>query len=154
MQRSAIKRLIGGSMDYVEMSRRALGDRWGRLTNDERLQFVADLRRLIESRYVRGMFLRPDSQIRFEREAVTTRGTASVYASVWRGQSGKALLLKVEYRLLLRADRWFVYDLVTDGTSLLDSYRDQFNKVIARESFSVLLRKISQQADEGDNEKE
>ena len=154
MQRSNVKRLIGGSMDYAEMSKRALGDYWGRLSNEERAEFVTDLGRLIESRYLaRGIFLGPDSQIRFEREAVTTRGTASVYATVSREQRRKALRLRVEYRLQLKADRWLVYDLVTDGTSLLDNYRDQFSKVIARESFGALLRKLSQQADEEEKQK-
>jgi phospholipid transport system substrate-binding protein len=150
MQRSVVKRLIGGSMDYAEMGKRALGDHWGHLTDEERSQFVADLERLIERRYlVQGMYLGPDCQIRFERESVTTRGTASVFATVLAERRKKTLRLAVEYRLLLKGDRWVVYDLVTDGTSLLDSYSDQFDKVIVRESFSALLRKIRQRADEG-----
>ena len=116
---------------------------------EERSQFVAELRRLIENRYVaRGGLLGPDSQIRFEREAVTTRSTASVYATVSRGRGRRSSRLEVEYRVLLRADRWFVYDLVTGGTSLIDSYRDEFDAIIARESFSALLRKLTQQAEE------
>jgi phospholipid transport system substrate-binding protein len=154
MQRSVVKRLIGGSMDYAEMSRRALGDHWGRLSDEERSQFVTDLGRLIERRYlVHGMFLGPDCQIRFERESVTTRGTASVFATVLTEPRGKPLRLAVEYRLLLKSDRWVVYDLVTDGTSLLDNYRDQFDKVIARESFGALLRKLRQQANEGSEDR-
>jgi phospholipid transport system substrate-binding protein len=149
MQRSEVKSLIGGSMDYAEMSRRALGDHWAHLSTAERSQFVAELRKLIENRYVaRGGLVGPDSQIHFEKEAVTSRGTASVYATVSRGQGRRSSRLEVEYRVLLRADRWFVYDLVTGGTSLLESYRDEFNAIIARESFSALLQKIAQQAEE------
>jgi phospholipid transport system substrate-binding protein len=148
MQRSEVKSLIGGSMDYAEMSRRALGDHWAHLSTAERSQFVAELRKLIENRYVaRGGLVGPDSQIHFEKEAVTSRGTASVYATVSRGQGRRSSRLEVEYRVLLRADRWFVYDLVTGGTSLLESYRDEFNAIIARESFSALLQKIAQQAE-------
>ena len=150
VQRSAVKRLISGSMDYVEMSRRALGDHWRRLSDDERSQFVAELGRLIESRsLVQGMYLGADCQIRFDRESVTTRGTASVFATVLAERRKKTLRLAVEYRLLLKGERWVVYDLVTDGKSLLESYRDQFDKVIARESFGALLQKLRQRADEG-----
>jgi len=152
MQRSVVKRLIGGSMDYAEMSRRALGDHWSRLSLDERSEFVADLGRLIESRSLaRGMYLGPDCQIRFDKEAVTTRGTASVFATVLTEQRKKTLRLTVEYRLLLKGDRWVVYDLVTDGKSLLESYRAQFDKVITRESFNALLQKIRQRADQGES---
>ncbi len=149
MQRSVVKRLVGGSMDYAEMSRRALGEHWEHLSDEERSQFVADLGRLIESRYlVRGMYLGPDCQIRFDRESVSTRKTASVFATVSAERRKKTLRLAVEYRLLLKGDRWVVYDLVTDGKSLLDNYRAEFDKVIARESFGALVRKIRQQTDE------
>jgi phospholipid transport system substrate-binding protein len=126
-----------------------LGEHWGHLSTEERSQFVAEWRKLIENRYVaRGGLLGPDSQIRFEREAVGARGTASVYATVSRRLGRRSSRLEVEYRVLLRADRWFVYDVVTGGTSLLDSYRDEFNAIIARESFSALLRKMIEQADD------
>ena len=151
LQRSVVKRLIGGSMDYVEMSRRALRDHWGRLTDEERSRFVSDLGRLIESRYLVGeMYLGPDCQIHFDKESVTTRGTASVFATVLAERRRKLLRVAVEYRLLRKGDRWIVYDLVTDGRSLLDSYGDEFDKVITRESFGALLRKLRQRADEGD----
>jgi phospholipid transport system substrate-binding protein len=149
VQRSAVKRLIGGSMDYAEMSRRALGDHWKSLSDQQRVQFVADLGRLIESRYLApGTYLGPDSQIRFDKESVTTHGTASVFATVLAERRKKTLRLTVEYRLLLKGDRWVVYDLVTDGKSLLESYRGEFDKIIARESVSALLQKIRQRADE------
>jgi phospholipid transport system substrate-binding protein len=35
-----------------------------------------------------------------------------------------------------------VYDVVTDDLSLLENYRAEFNKVIARESFDALLGKM------------
>ena len=150
LQRSEVKQLIGGSMDYAEMSRRALGKHWGQLSHEERSQFVANLGRLIESRYlVRGMYLGPDCQIRFDKESIAPGGTASVFATVLAARRRKTLRMTVEYRLLLEGDRWVVYDLVTDGKSLLDSYRDQFDKVIARESFSTLLRKLRERADQG-----
>jgi len=153
MQRSVVKRLVGGSMDYAEMSRRALGKHWGQLSDEERSQFVADLGRLIESRYlIRGMYLGADCQIRFEKESIAAGGTASVFATVLAARRKKTLRMTVEYRLLREGDRWVVYDLVTDGKSLLEDYRDQFDKVIARESFSALLRKLRQRADQGGQE--
>lgn len=153
LQRSEIKRLVGGSMDYAEMSRRALGKHWEHLSNEERSEFVADLGRLIESRYlVRGMYLGPDCQIRFDRESIAPGGTATVFATVLATRRKKTLRMTVEYRLLREGDRWVVYDLVTDGKSLLDNYRSQFDKVIARESFSALLQKIRQRTNRGDQD--
>jgi phospholipid transport system substrate-binding protein len=153
LQRSLVRRLVGGSMDYGEISRRALGGTWLKLSDQDRSEFVSSLGKLIESRYrMRETYLGSDLRIRFERENVTPRGTASVFATLTARSRGKPRQMAIEYRLLWKGDRWVVYDLVTDGESLLESYRDMFDRIIARESFGGLLHRIKRQADAGERE--
>jgi phospholipid transport system substrate-binding protein len=153
MQRSLVKRLVGGAMDYGEISRRALGSTWETLSNKDRSDFVASLSRLIESRYrLRETYLGSDLRIRFERQTDSTHGTASVFATLSGRSRGKPRQMAIEYRLLWKGERWVVYDLVTDGESLLESYRDMFDRIIGRESFAGLLRRIKRQADAGDRQ--
>lgn len=153
LQRSLVRRLVGGSMDYAEISRRALGDTWVKLSDQDRSEFVTSLGKLIESRYrTREKYLGSDLRVRFERESVTPRGTASVFATLSGRSRGKPRQMAIEYRLLWKSDRWVVYDLVTDGESLLESYRDMFDRIIARESFGGLLHRMKRQADAGERE--
>jgi phospholipid transport system substrate-binding protein len=150
LQRSLVKRLVGGSMDYGEISRRALGGTWVKLSDEDRSEFVTSLGKLIESRYrMRETYLGSDLRIRFDRESVSSHGTASVFATLSGRSHGKPRQMAIEYRLLWKGDRWVVYDLVTDGESLLESYRDMFDRIIARESFDGLLHRIKRQADAG-----
>lgn len=140
-------------MDYGEISRRALGGTWVKLSSDDRSQFVTSLGKLIESRYrMRETYLGAELRIRFERESVSSHGTASVFARLSGRSRGKPHQMAIEYRLLWKGERWVVYDLVTDGESLLESYRDMFDRIIARESFGGLLNRIKQQADAGDRD--
>jgi phospholipid transport system substrate-binding protein len=151
LQRSLVRRLVGGSMDYGEISRRALGGTWVKLSNEDRSEFVTSLGKLIESRYrMRETYLGSDLRIRFDRESVSSHGTASVFATLSGRSHGKTRQMAIEYRLLFKGDRWVVYDLVTDGESLLESYRDMFDRIIARESFDGLLHRIKRQADAGE----
>lgn len=153
LQRSLVRRLVGGAMDYREISRRALGGVWVSLSADDRSQFVTSLGKLIESRYrMREAYLGSELRIRFERESVTPHGTASVFATLSGRSRGKPRQMAIEYRLLWKGDRWVVYDLVTDGESLLESYRDMFDRIIARESFGGLLHRIKRQAEAGERE--
>jgi phospholipid transport system substrate-binding protein len=146
-QRSVVRRLVGGSMDYGEISRRALGDRWEGLSHDDRTEFVTSLGRLIEGRYrVRQAYLGADYRIHFDREIVSGHGTASVFATLFGDPRGKSVRVALEYRLLWRGDRWTVYDLVTDGQSLLDNYRGEFDRIITRSSFSALLQRMKDRA--------
>jgi phospholipid transport system substrate-binding protein len=143
MQRSAVRRLIGESMDYREISRRALGETWDQLTETERNEFTADLGTLIEHRYLSGeMSFGPDARVTFEREVISDRGTASVYGTLVARSNARPMRMSLEYRLLWKNGHWVVYDLVTDGESLLENYRAQFDRIIARESFAGLMRRM------------
>ena len=143
MQKSVARRLIDHSIDYREISRRALGRNWEHLSEDDRSEFVSDLSRLIQTRSLsRGLDMGPDVRVHFEREKVSDRGTASVYATITEAGKSKARTVEVEYRLIWKGDHWALYDLVTDGDSLLEGYRAQFDRIIARESFAGLLRRM------------
>ena len=39
-------------------------------------------------------------------------------------------------------DRWQVYDLSIDGTSLVANYRSQFNKIVRTESYEGLVARL------------
>ena len=41
-----------------------------------------------------------------------------------------------------REDRWFVFDVLIEGVSLVSNYRGQFNKIIQTSSFGELLRQL------------
>lgn len=143
MQKSVARRLIDHAIDYREISRRALGRNWERISEDDRAEFVSDLGRLIQNRSLsRGLDMGPDVRVHFERETVSDRGTASVYATVSESARAKNRAVEVEYRLIWKSDHWALYDLVTDGNSLLEGYRAQFDRIIARESFAGLMRRM------------
>ena len=50
--------------------------------------------------------------------------------------------MALEYKLVRKSNRWVVYDVITDDLSLLENYRAEFNKVIAKESFDALLARM------------
>jgi phospholipid transport system substrate-binding protein len=48
----------------------------------------------------------------------------------------------VESRLLQKADRWLIYDVLIENISLIASYRSQFDRVIRTASYSELIRRL------------
>jgi phospholipid transport system substrate-binding protein len=54
--------------------------------------------------------------------------------------------IPLEYRLLERAGRWAVYDVVVDGVSQVASYRSQFNSILRTSSFDLFLDKLRNEA--------
>jgi phospholipid transport system substrate-binding protein len=54
----------------------------------------------------------------------------------------------IDYRLLKRGDRWWVYDVGIEGVSLVANYRTQFNNVVQTSSYEELLSKLRARAEE------
>lgn len=51
--------------------------------------------------------------------------------------------VELEFRLLKVGGRWRVVDVVTEGVSMVKTYRAQFRKVIDSQGFDALLKKMS-----------
>jgi len=51
--------------------------------------------------------------------------------------------LALDYRMIRRAGRWVVYDVVVDGTSMVGNYRAQFARIIKKASFAALVEKLA-----------
>ena len=54
----------------------------------------------------------------------------------------------IEYRLLNKNDKWEVYDVVIEGVSLVNNYRNQFNKIIRRDSYEELVKRMKNKQEE------
>jgi phospholipid transport system substrate-binding protein len=57
----------------------------------------------------------------------------------------KGTQVPVESRLLQKAERWLIYDVLVENVSLIASYRSQFDRVIRTTSYEELVRRLKSQ---------
>lgn len=142
LQKAEVKKVVGGFLDFNELGRRALARHWDGIPAAKREDFIRTLQDLIERSYLRKVHGGAKYDLRFEKES-KTGNQASVNATLLTEARGKPVKMALEYKLLWNGDRWLVYDLITDEeSSMLENYRAEFNKVITKESFDALLRKM------------
>lgn len=48
----------------------------------------------------------------------------------------------MDYRRHLAESRWYVYDIIVDGVSLVKNYRSQFEKIFQSDSYQELVRRL------------
>ena len=48
----------------------------------------------------------------------------------------------MDYRLINKAGRWYAYDIIADGVSLVKNYRSQFDKIIRSDSYDELVKRL------------
>lgn len=136
--RQGIREVMERFVDYVELSKRTLGNEWQKLKQKERDEFIAEFKRMIQRTYVKRF--NPDTEVAIEYRKATKNddGTAVVESIVRSGRSEA----RVDYKLLESKGRWWAYDVVIDEVSMVQNYRKQFTDIIAKSGFKGLLDKM------------
>ncbi len=151
-QKADVRKLVGGFLDYRELARRSLAKHWDGLTPPQRQEFVATLRELVENSYLKEVTGDPSYVMKYEKEEKGgAEGTeATVDATLSTVSRNKKVEIALVYKLVHK-DHWLVYDVVTDEQSMLENYRAEFNKIINRDGFETLLKKMKKKLEEKDD---
>ena len=132
--------LVFNRFDFTEMAKRSLGRHWNALGASERREFVQAFTQKLLNAYGRTVRATGDEKVAYERE--TTDGK---YSSVETRVSSSGGETAIGYRLHAVEGQWKVYDVVIENVSIVNNYRAQFDRVIAKSSVQELLQKIKQQ---------
>jgi phospholipid transport system substrate-binding protein len=147
-QKADVRKVVGGFLDYRELAHRALAKHWESLTVAQRHEFVTTLRELVERSYLKQVRGDPNYNIKYLTEE-KTGNEASVEAKLTTMTRGKKVSIALVYKLIYK-DRWLVYDVITDEQSMLENYRAEFNKIINKDGFDTLLKRMKKKLDDKD----
>jgi phospholipid transport system substrate-binding protein len=146
-KREEMRKIVAGFLDFEELARRSLARHWDGLSAKQRTEFVATLRDLIERSYIKQVHGSPNYDMAFEKETIDGQ-EADVTATLHSVTRGKKVDVAMEYKLLIKEGRWLVYDVITDEQSMLENYRAEFGKIINKESFDALLKRMKKKLEE------
>ncbi|HET8564814.1 MAG TPA: ABC transporter substrate-binding protein [Candidatus Binatia bacterium] len=136
------RELIFVRFDFSEMTKRSLGSHWNSLSQAEQHEFVEAFTQRLLVFYGRTVRSSDGDKIQFKGE-VQEGGEARVETKVVGGYGEE---LPIDYKLHDVDGQWKVYDVSIDHVSLVNNYRAQFERVIAKSSVKDLLRKVKDQA--------
>jgi phospholipid transport system substrate-binding protein len=137
-----LRQIVYPLFDFGEMAMRSLGANWRRLNEQQKKEFVSTFTALLEKTYADQIDVYDGQQVVYTGETVDGN-----YAQVdSRIIDKKGQTYSVAYKLHKVDERWRIYDVVAENISLVNNYRSQFNRVIARSSFEELLKRMKEQA--------
>jgi phospholipid transport system substrate-binding protein len=135
------RQLVFARFDFSEMTRRSLGAHWKSLDQAQQREFIdAFTHRLLVS-YGKTVRATGKEKIQFMREVRDGR-QARVETKLISGNDDQS---SIDYRLHDVDGQWMVYDVVIDNVGIVNNYRSQFERVIAKSSVQELLRKMKDQ---------
>ena len=147
-RRAAVRKIANQIFDLGETARRALARHWQARTPAEREEFTLLFADLLERTYIARIDQYGGERINYVGEAIDG-DRATVRAKVF---TKKGTEVPVESRMLLRGERWLIYDVLIENVSLIANYRAQFDKIVRTTSYEELVRRLKHKRDEFLNE--
>lgn len=136
-RRRMLESTIAARFDYYEMSRRALASYWPPLTPSQRDEFVALFKGFLSDRYAERIEGYAGEQVLYLAERLE-----GDYAEVRTRLTSSKVDIPMDYRLILKEGRWYAYDIIVDGISLVKNYRSQFAAIIRSSGYQGLVTRL------------
>jgi phospholipid transport system substrate-binding protein len=133
---------IDGLLDYQTLAEHSLGRYWAERTPAEREEFTAVLTQLVRASYRKHLSKTLDYDVTYVGESPVEEGTL-VKSQAKNRTKKREDPVSIDYVARRANDRWRVIDIVTDGTSLVKNYRSQFHRIMKKDGFKELMRKLN-----------
>ena len=137
-RRALLRKTIVERFDFNEMSKRSLAAQWAKRTPEEKKEFVGMFTNLLEKSYMDRIEAYTDEAIEYNGETIDN--DYAVVKTVVKAKDKEGI--PIDYKLIKEGDQWLVYDVVIEGVSLVNNYRNQFNKIINSGSYTDLVKKM------------
>jgi phospholipid transport system substrate-binding protein len=138
----AIRRRVDEVFDFREAAMLALGREWSSHAAVEQNEFVVLFTDLLERSFVWRMAGKAslDGGVKVQYIGETVTGDTAAVDTTVATRDGNEL--KLDYRMVRRADRWVVRDVVMDGVSTMENYHAQFQRVVRDTSWRDLMAQL------------
>ena len=138
-KREKIREVINIRFDYRAMSQRTLAQNWRKASDEQKARFTELYARLMQDTYLVLVEEYNDQTVEYGDEIIRKKKYAQVKTNIL--DSGRKI--PVDYKLRLRKDgEWYVYDVVIEGVSMINNYRNSYQQIVKTDGMDGLLAKI------------
>lgn len=137
-----IAEVIDDGFDFRSMSQSVLATNWKKATPEERSRFTEFFSQYIEETYRSRIQAYTNEEVIYKDEVV--RGNRAVVETIIKSETVE---IPINYKLKLNEGEWFAYDVVVEGVSLVNNYRNTFAVIVKNEGMDGLLSDIQRRID-------
>jgi phospholipid transport system substrate-binding protein len=129
--------LIDGHFDFRSMSQSVLATNWQAASKEEKRQFVEFFSQYLEETYRTKIESYTNQRVEYGAEVVKG-DRASVETFIVTDQTR----IPVTYKLKTNEGEWHAYDVIIEGVSLVNNYRNTFDAIVQSEGMDGLLKDL------------
>ena len=136
-RRGKIRKVINARFDFRAMSQRTLATNWKKASDEQQKEFVQLFSKLIENTYIGRVEAYTDEKVDYPGEKI--KGKKAVVETLILTPSAD---IPVNYKVYLKKDKWWVYDVIIEGISLISNYRSSYQEIVKKDGFDGLIVKM------------
>ena len=134
-RQARIEKIVDEQFDFRTMSQSVLATHWQKASKEERERFAEFFSQYLENTYMTAIDSAYTDQY-VEYGEVKMKGDRAIVKTDIVSESKK---IPVDYKMKLNGDKWFAYDVVIEGVSLVNNYRNTFASIIKTDGMQGLL---------------
>lgn len=138
-------------LDYDTLARESLREFWAERSPEERAEFEAVLTKLVRGAYRKSLKKIGSFEVEYKGEAKGDAG--QIVRTVAKNRTNpREEPVSIDYVVAENGGQWKIVDIVTEGSSLVGNYRSQFRRIIKKQGFPELIRRMKVKVEKGDVE--
>ncbi len=137
--REQARKAVSELIDFDALARSTLGKKWDEIKPADRSRYTAALKGAMEANYLAKMRQGKSADVDRIRSEVTGEdvqgGKTVVHTKVNSGEDTAA----IDYVMEKRPKGWRAVDVITEGVSLVETYREQVAKILAKKTLNDVI---------------
>lgn len=137
-------------LDYDALAQDSLREQWAQRSEAERKEFQEVLKQLVQRAYRKNLDRTANYDVRFEGQ--TPGEKADVVRTVAQNRkNAREEPVSIDYVVHRVGGGWRIRDIVTEGSSLVNNYHQQFTRIIKKDGFAELMRRMRNKLAKGES---
>ncbi len=143
-----IATVLDGMIDYGELAKGSLAAHWSELSDAQQKEFTDILKRLVQRNYERNIKNILEYKVEYLGEEPGSEGVV-VHTRASSTTNQREEPITIDYRMQQVGGGWRVVDIVTEGSSLVNNYKNQFHRIIQKDGYNALVKKMKDKLAKG-----
>lgn len=139
-QRADLKEIINGIIDFEKMAKTALDDTYNTISEESRTEFINLFSTIIRDHSLNNLDIYRAKVTYNSIEVNNGSGLVITMAEL------EDIRTPVEYKMTLEGNEWVIIDMSVDDLWTAESYKNQFQRIIAKRGFDALMDSLRKRA--------
>ncbi len=137
--REQARKAVGELIDFDALAKATLGKKWEEIKPADRSRYTAALKGAMEANYLAKMRQGKKTDIGRIRTEITGEEQQGTHTVVHTKIDSGSETAAIDYVMERRPKGWRAVDVITEGVSLAETYREQVAKILAKKSLNEVI---------------